>query len=729
MENEKQDLNDGNTHYFRLVNISDADVEVTLPKHALYELESGDYLIYKDGDINFDSANKYGKDLSKVSFTHKVDVNDMLSKGIISEISPEAFKSMELSNTKEFIYSEIENRKAQIEFIKYEGYDEREIKSYEKDTSNLENKLLQLTGLEKDIDLLEESIANLKNQLIGLEKEDIVPNIVPNIENILSKMEEESLKTYIVLAKDNVRLTLDATRDGDFAISVFDTNSRYNFEYSDILPKLEEYYSTDFIEDIKSVDANRGTFTDEWRKDLNKKFNENLDYFNSWNQELEKELIRIPGCEPEVLLKTSLLENIENTKFDWPNNEHPKAIHFKSNGLTKGIDVYYHYDDGVFVADIKGDNHIHAFDEPKEVLDFLKKYTIQGYELKEPPFLHQEQQRPGIMYILEKKTNEEEQNQYKASLDKFIKDNPDYYISKEKYESLTNRFKDGWHISTSGDSFDTSLRIIMAQYDEAIKTNPAEEYRIIKANCIYNTYGISNMDVDYKRLEVLPKLENIEHENIKVKIHMSESSVVKKNDVYSLDEANLLFEKASKQVELSKTTTSTLGKIKEVFLPAYNKISGLVEISDGTTFGFRYDAGSEKEDFIGYLKEVFDNTNLNNKFTSVISVGDMIIDKDYKNKFVSDIKNGKFECFNVETNKNQSNITDLIINDKKNVIKGGTLQKLDKKDIIFRSGHLEKSEVENTMKRIELFKAKGLVNEVSDVKHTLKPTISNSLGM
>ncbi len=709
MENEKQYLNDGNTHYFKLV--SDLDVDLKpYDTNGINQPQRGDYLIYKDGNIKFDSA--YNGFLTEVSFIHEPDVNDLVKKGIVHEVSSYVFKlDFELSYKKSEIRNDINNLE-ELFFM-----------------NNSESILSP-----KDIKENEESIANLKNQLIGIEKEhkDLLAefnDIVPNIENILSKMEEESLKTYTVLAKANVRLTLDTTRDGDIAISVFDTNSKYNFKYSDILPKVEEYYSTDFIEDIKISDANRGTFTDEWRKDLNKKFNENLNYFNSWNQELEKELIRIPGCDPEVLLKKSLLENIENTKYDWPNNEHPKAIHFKSNGLIKGIDVYYQYDDEVFVADIKGDNHIHAFDEPKEVLDFLKNYTIQGYELKETPFLHPKQQRPGIMYILEEKIDQKEQNKYKESLDNVIKGIPDYHISKEKYESLTNRYKDGWIISDAI-SFDEKLTSVVSNYDEAIKNNPGKEYRIVKANCLYNTYGISNMEVDYKRVEVLPKLENIEHENAKVKINMSESSVVKRNDVYSLDEANLLFQNANKKVELSKTAASVLSKVKKVFLPAYDKISSSIELSDGTTFRVRYDAGSEKQNLIDRLKEDFvENIKLTTQLKSVISAGDIIIDKDYKNKFVSDIKNGKFECFNVETNKNQANVTDLTINDKKNVIKGSTLQKLDKKDIIFRSGHLEKSEVENTMKRIELFKSKGLVNEVSDVKHTLKPTISNSLGM
>jgi hypothetical protein len=107
-----QMLNDGNIHYFKLFSNLDVDIKpyITMPMydeapdmgsfHSTYAVphpENGDYLIYSCGDISFNSS---VRDFSEVSFEnkHKIDIEDLLKKKIVSEVSPDVYSlDMDLS--------------------------------------------------------------------------------------------------------------------------------------------------------------------------------------------------------------------------------------------------------------------------------------------------------------------------------------------------------------------------------------------------------------------------------------------------------------------------------------------------------------------------------------------------------------------------------------------------------------------------------------------------------
>lgn len=429
-------------------------------------------------------------------------------------------------------------------------------------------------------------------------------------------------------------------------------------------------------------------------------------------------------------LKDTITPLIESTKFEWSKNEKPKGVHFDVENSQKGIDMYYYYDEELYVLDTKMNGNGKGYASIDAILDDIKKNSIIGYELSDPPFLHPEQEREGVMYVIEEKLNTEEMQAQIESLDHFIElnDNP---LSEEKYNNVVSRIKEGWVLHTA-DAFNEDLSSIVKNYEELLNSNPENEYRIVKADCLYNTWGISGTDIDYKRLDVLPTLEQVIDKDEQVRIYRSESDILKAGDVYSLDEANVMFEKAAKEILDLNKDDSIANKIKEVFLPTYSKIRGMVELPEGDVLGFRYDAGDVEGGFKGYLEENFDNKNLKTAIKNIVSIGDIIIDKDDKYRLVADIKDGNYELFPVEANdKNNINrITDIELTDKNKVIVAESFKTLNKKDIKFKAGQIDKSELDNVLSKLDLFKRKGLVQASSNnQKVELANTVESSLEL
>lgn len=210
------------------------------------------------------------------------------------------------------------------------------------------------------------------------------------------------------------------------------------------------------------------------------------------------------------------------------------------------------------------------------------------------------------------------------------------------------------------------------------------------------------------------KLEQIKDMEANVTIYFSESSLLKKGDVYSLDEANVLFEKADMEANRLKK----VGLRNNEVVPRYEKIRALVELPEGHAFGFRYDSGdSNVKNLVEILKEKFLDSQMNTNsldnlkkyLDNVLYIGDIIIDKNNKYNFIADIKNENYECFEVANKTKEPGITDINIESGKKVLKADFLTKINKSDIKFRAAHIEKTQIDNILQRVDLFKQKGLV--------------------
>lgn len=236
----------------------------------------------------------------------------------------------------------------------------------------------------------------------------------------------------------------------------------------------------------------------------------------------------------------------------------------------------------------------------------------------------------------------------------------------------------------------------------------------------------------------------IKEDNVKIKIYASESNLIRPGEIYSLDEANAIFDKAAEVVrDLKKNSLEDLGEdlgkyLEQDFMPEYNKIIATIELSDGGSRGFRYDAGDpDFKNLTSYLKDTFKDTfsdikEISKSLENVVQVGDIVLDKDNNYNFVNDIKNEKYELFPVAVNANNniSSITDLEINDNSKVIKAGSFKTLNKSDIRFKAGHVEKSELNSVVKKIDFFKRKDLVHDSSNTqKVSLENTIESSLEL
>lgn len=152
---------------------------------------------------------------------------------------------------------------------------------------------------------------------------------------------------------------------------------------------------------------------------------------------------------------------------------------------------------------IVGNQEIHGNDE--EYLDPQTERKDAEYDYMEfvEGFnnLSEDAEVKEILYIVEKKLNSLEMENNKNSLSDFKNEHPEL-ISDSKYNNLLNRLSEDWCLFDAV-SYSHNLNGINDIYMKATKNYPDDEFRVVKAECIYNDHGIASTDYDYQRLEVL----------------------------------------------------------------------------------------------------------------------------------------------------------------------------------------------------------------------------------
>jgi len=153
---DRQELNDGSNHYFKLVSDLDINLKpfIRMPIYddaphigtfcstlGVPHPQRGDYLIYCDGDIDFVSNER---DFDEVSFTHKVNIETLLRKGIVREVFGEIFRlDMDLSCKIRELYVTKYTVETGIEDMREdkETFSEQDIKKCENDLENIKKQL------------------------------------------------------------------------------------------------------------------------------------------------------------------------------------------------------------------------------------------------------------------------------------------------------------------------------------------------------------------------------------------------------------------------------------------------------------------------------------------------------------------------------------------------------------------------------------------------------------
>ncbi|KOY66125.1 hypothetical protein [Clostridium sporogenes] len=159
MKNKFKKSNDGNSHYFKIVKDLDQDLEPYINSEIYNEMpglgtyqstlgiphpQTGDYLIYKDGEINFFSNTR---DFENVFFSHTVDLKSLLEKRLIQEVSYKIFDlDMKLSNKIEEIYMDIANLKVGL------------------DIGNCNKDYININKLKNNIEDLQKELGDLKEE-------------------------------------------------------------------------------------------------------------------------------------------------------------------------------------------------------------------------------------------------------------------------------------------------------------------------------------------------------------------------------------------------------------------------------------------------------------------------------------------------------------------------------------------------------------------------------------
>jgi hypothetical protein len=221
MKNETEKFNDGGTHYFKILkNLGiNLDPYITMPIYddapdietfrstiGVSHPKQDDYIICEDGNIDFVSD---VRDFSEISFTNGLNLERLLEKFIICEVSSEIFHlDLNLSRKSMELCMEIDKLETEIDIMKNENEDNhftlQDIKNHEINIAKLKNQkttielgyaktvslpikietLLKDSGIEKDIKkyLVTNNISeNLKNNIIFLtlvrDKLDLENNI------------------------------------------------------------------------------------------------------------------------------------------------------------------------------------------------------------------------------------------------------------------------------------------------------------------------------------------------------------------------------------------------------------------------------------------------------------------------------------------------------------------------------------------------------------------------
>ncbi|APH15270.1 MULTISPECIES: hypothetical protein [Clostridium] len=159
MINKFEKLNDGNNHYFKIVKDLDQDLEPYISELMYDEMpglgtyqstlgvphpQTGDYLIYKDGEINFFSNTR---DFENVFFSRTVDLKSLLGKKLIQEVSYKIFDlDMKLSSKIEAIYMDIADLEMGL------------------DIANCNRDYININKLKNDLQDLQKELGDLKKE-------------------------------------------------------------------------------------------------------------------------------------------------------------------------------------------------------------------------------------------------------------------------------------------------------------------------------------------------------------------------------------------------------------------------------------------------------------------------------------------------------------------------------------------------------------------------------------
>ncbi|NFM30425.1 hypothetical protein FDC02_03770 [Clostridium botulinum] len=159
MKNKFEKLNDGNNHYFKIVKDLDQDLEPYISELMYDEMpglgtykstlgvphpQTGDYLIYKDGEINFFSNTR---DFQNVFFSRTVDLKSLLEKKLIQEVSYKIFDlDMKLSSKIEAIYMDIADLEMGL------------------DIANCNRDYININKLKNDVQDLQKELGDLKEE-------------------------------------------------------------------------------------------------------------------------------------------------------------------------------------------------------------------------------------------------------------------------------------------------------------------------------------------------------------------------------------------------------------------------------------------------------------------------------------------------------------------------------------------------------------------------------------
>lgn len=153
-------------HYYKLVKNLDINLKpyIVLPMYDEYpdmgtyhstlgvpHPKKSDYLIYDNGNIIFSSVYR---DFDNVSFKYKANLEDLLNKKIIQEISFKKYNSdFELTNSIKEISEKIDCSKFELDYMKTNRKDFTEedilkkqklLISFKKELKNLQNKQAEL---------------------------------------------------------------------------------------------------------------------------------------------------------------------------------------------------------------------------------------------------------------------------------------------------------------------------------------------------------------------------------------------------------------------------------------------------------------------------------------------------------------------------------------------------------------------------------------------------------
>ncbi|WP_315069237.1 hypothetical protein [uncultured Clostridium sp.] len=170
MNNESEE-----SHYYKIVKDLDVNLGpyIVMPMYdehpdlgtfhstiGVKHPRKGDFIICNGENIWFDSAYR---DFEDVSFSKKVNIQDLLTKNIICEVSNE-FYNLDIETDKKMleVARDIERSKMYIDSIKYESdkglYTEKDLKEEQEKLKILSEKMNELVSKRKELENIDESM-------------------------------------------------------------------------------------------------------------------------------------------------------------------------------------------------------------------------------------------------------------------------------------------------------------------------------------------------------------------------------------------------------------------------------------------------------------------------------------------------------------------------------------------------------------------------------------------